>query len=132
MAAVSFVCVTSDVDPKDVERRWLERLPRFKAVPGLMQKMYGYDEATGDVCRTYFFENGEVLAAHRGSELAKTIAGAYDAVDVRVEKYSVLCSLWPDRGPFTDVAPPDAWPSEEVCRRSAPGARLTPLREEFR
>ena len=108
MAEVLFVRVKSDVDPEDLERRLLERFPRFKAVPGLTQKVYGRDEATGDVCGIYFFENDEALAAYRGSELAKTIASAYDAVEVRVEKYSVLYSLWPDRGPFTDVAPADA------------------------
>jgi hypothetical protein len=102
MAAVLFVRVKSEVEPAELERRLFERLPRFKAVPGLMQKVYGRDDATGDVCGIYFFERAEALAAFRSSELAKSIASAYEAVDVQRETYSVLTSLWPDRGPFTD------------------------------
>ena len=63
------------------------------------------DEATGDACGIYFFESEEALVAFRRSELAQTIASAYEAVDVRPETYSVLYSLWPERGPLPDTAP---------------------------
>lgn len=102
MAKILFVRVRSNLDMEELERRLLERMPRFRAVPGLAQKLYGRDEATGDVCGVYFFESDEALAAFRESELAKTIASAYEAVDVRPEAYSVLHSLWPDRGPLED------------------------------
>ena len=101
MAAILFVRINSDLDPQEFERRLAERRPRFRDVPGLVQKIYGRDRATGDVCGIYFFESDDALAAFRETELARTIPGAYEAVDVRREVYEVLYPLWPERGPFT-------------------------------
>ena len=100
MAAVLYVRVKSKLDEKELERRMLERQPRFLDVPGLIQKIYGRDEATGDVCGIYFFETQEALEAFRDTELAQTIPTAYEAVEVRREVYDVLHSLRPERGPF--------------------------------
>jgi len=36
MATILFVRVKSDLDPKELERRLLERRPRFRDVPGLV------------------------------------------------------------------------------------------------
>jgi hypothetical protein len=98
--AILFVRIKSTLDPAEFDRRLLERRPRFQAVPGLTQKVYGRDPATGEVCGIYFFESAEALAAFRTSDLARTIPSAYEAVDVRREVYDVLYSLWPDRGPL--------------------------------
>jgi hypothetical protein len=103
MAAVLFVRIKSDLDVEELDRRLLERRPRFRDVPGLVQKIYGRDHATGDVCGIYFFETDEALAAFRDTELARTIPDAYEAIDVRREAYDVLYPLWPERGPFADV-----------------------------
>jgi hypothetical protein len=100
MAVVLFVRVKSDVDPAELERRVIERRPRFREVPGLVQKIYGRGEATGSWCGVYFFENREALLAYRESELAKTIASAYEATEVRPEAYEVMFPLYPDRGPI--------------------------------
>jgi hypothetical protein len=74
----------------------------------LVQKIYGRDDATGDVCGIYFFENEEALAAFRETELAQTIPEALEAVDGRREAYDVLYPLWPDRGPLSV----DSWIDE--------------------
>jgi hypothetical protein len=103
MAAILFVRIKSGLDAQEFERRLLERRPRFRDVPGLVQKLYGRDGATGDVCGIYFFESAEALAAYRETELARTIPTAYEAVDVRREAYDVLYPLWPERGPFADL-----------------------------
>jgi Putative mono-oxygenase ydhR len=100
MAAILFVRIKSRLEPKEFERRLLERRPRFLEVPGLVQKIYGRDSTTGDVCGIYFFENQAALAAFRETELAKTIPAAYEAVDVRREVYDVLYPLRTERGPF--------------------------------
>lgn len=50
MAAILFVRLKSQLDAKELERRLKERRPRFLKVPGLVQKIYGRDEITGDVC----------------------------------------------------------------------------------
>jgi hypothetical protein len=101
MGAILFVRITSDLDPREFERRLAERRPRFQEVPGLTQKVYGRD-TSGAVCGIYFFENGEALAAFRESELARTIPTAYEAIDVRREVYDVLYALWPERGPSAE------------------------------
>jgi hypothetical protein len=102
MAAILFVRIDSGLDAQEFDRRLLERRPRFREVPGLVQKIYGRDGVTGAVCGIYFFESSAALAAFRESELAKTIPTAYDAVDVRREVYDLLYALWPERGPFTE------------------------------
>lgn len=106
MPAILFVRITSGLDVQEFERRLLERRPRFSGVPGLLQKVYGRDGATGDVCGIYFFESREALDAFRETELARTIPTAYEAVEVRPEVYEVLYSLWPDRGPFAESGRP--------------------------
>jgi hypothetical protein len=103
MAAVLFVRIKSGLDAAEFDRRLLERRPRFREVSGLVQKIYGRDATTGDVCGIYFFDSGEALTAFRETELARTIPAAYEAVDVRREAYELLYSLWPERGPFAVV-----------------------------
>ena len=99
MAAILFVRAKSRLDEKELERRLVERRPRFHEVPGLVQKIYGRDGATGDVCGIYFFENQAALAEFRETELAKTIPTAYEVIDIRLEVYEVLYPLHPERGP---------------------------------
>jgi hypothetical protein len=102
MATILFVRVKSDLDPEELERRVLERRPRFHEVPGLVQKIYGRDEASGDVCGIYFFEDKKALADFRETELAKTIPEAYEATDIRREVFEILYPLHPDRGPLSE------------------------------
>ena len=102
MATVLFVRVKSDLDPTELERRLIERRPRFLDVPGLVQKIYGRDESTGDVCGIYFFKDQKALAEFRETELAKTIPAAYEATEIRREVYEVLYPLHPERGPITE------------------------------
>ena len=102
MAAILFVRVKSQLDEKELELRLIERRPRFYAVPGLVQKFYGKDKQSGDVCGIYFFETQEALDAFRETELAKTIPTAYEATDIRREVYDVLYPLWPERGPLAE------------------------------
>jgi hypothetical protein len=99
MAAILFVRIKSRLSAEEFERRANERLPRFREVPGLIQKIYGRDEATGDACGIYFFEDGNALAAFRESELARTIPAAYEATDVRPEVFDVMFPLHPEKGP---------------------------------
>jgi hypothetical protein len=101
MATILFVRIKSDIEPRELERRVIERRPEFRKVPGLVQKIYGRNEATGDWCGIYFFESQQALAAFRETELAKTIATAYEATEVRREIYEFMYPLHPERGPLT-------------------------------
>jgi hypothetical protein len=100
MEHVLFVRISSELDPEELDRRLIERRPRFLEVPGLVQKIYGRDPDTGDVCGIYFFESADALAAFRDSELAQTIPTAYESTTVRREVYQVLYPLRPQQGPF--------------------------------
>jgi hypothetical protein len=102
MATVFFVRAKSGLDPAELERRMIERRPRFRDVPGLVQKIYGRDESTGDVCGIYFFENKKALAEFRETELAKTIPTAYEVTEIRLEVYEMLYPLYPERGPIPE------------------------------
>jgi hypothetical protein len=102
MATVLFVRVKSELEPAELERRLMERRPRFLEVPGLVQKIYGRDESTGDVCGIYFFEDRNALARFRETELAKTIPSAYEATETRREVYEVIYPLYPERGPISE------------------------------
>jgi hypothetical protein len=101
MPSVLFVRIKSDLDPEELERRAVERRPRFVDVPGLLQKIYGRDDATGDLCGIYFFTDRATLERYRESELAQTIPSAYEATEVRREVYELMFPLHPERGPFT-------------------------------
>ena len=102
MSVILFVRIKTDLGVDELERRLLERRPSFLEVPGLIQKIYGRDPGTGDACGIYFFESPEALASFRETELAKTIAGAYEATEVRREVFEVLCPLRSDVGPIGD------------------------------
>lgn len=95
-----FVRLKSNLDKAALERCVNERKPRFLEVPGLIQKIYGRDERTGEVCGICFFENKESLAAYRETDLARTIPTAYETAEVRIEVYDVLFPLRSERGPL--------------------------------
>lgn len=104
MAKILYVRVKSELERSEFDRRLRERRPRFREVPGLLQKVYGRDPETGDVCGIYFFDSAESLTQFKESDLARSIPEAYEAVEVRTEVYDVLYSLRPERGPVSDVA----------------------------
>ena len=99
MSFVLFVRIKSDLEFEELERRLIERKSSFLKVPGLVQKIFGHDPASGDICGIYFFESQEALAAYRDTRLAKSIPDAYEATDVRREVFEVLYSLRPEKGP---------------------------------
>ena len=102
MASILYVRAKSQLRDEELNKILMERKPRFKEVPGLLQKVYGRDKSTGEVCGIYFFETEKALKEFSETELAKTIASAYEVVELRNEVYNVLYSLYPDRGPFTE------------------------------
>lgn len=102
MASILYVRITSELEPAELERRLIERRPRFEQVSGLIQKIYARDKASGDVCGIYFFEDQASLSAFGETELAKTIPTAYEAKEVRREVYEVLYPLYSGRGPIDE------------------------------
>lgn len=58
-----------------------ERAPAFRALPGLIQKYYVRRQGEGEIAGVYLWDSMESLAAYRASELARSIAAAYQAVE---------------------------------------------------
>lgn len=102
MGKILFVRAKSTLDEAELNKRLNERKPSFLDVPGLVQKIYGRDQSSGDVCGIYFFENQTALDKYRESELAKTIPTAYEVSEIRMEIYNMLYPLHPDRGPISE------------------------------
>lgn len=99
MAVILFVRIKSNLEDDELKHRLDERKPRFLDVPGLLQKIYGKDEETGDVCGIYFFEDQVALEDYHETMLAESNSAAYEVQEIRQEAYDVLYSLRPDQGP---------------------------------
>ena len=82
------------LDDTQVRRLLEERLPQFRAVPGLIQKYYARERATGDYIGVYLFDSEESLLRYRSSDLARSIPGVYEVVgSPRVEMLEMLFKL---------------------------------------
>src|SRR5829696_6456350 len=92
---IHFVRFKTQLPEEEVQRIMEERAPRFRREePGLVQKYYGYEPQSGAFCGCYIFDSEESRQALRQSELTRTIPGAYQAEEVRVEAYEVLFPLY--------------------------------------
>lgn len=68
----------SKLSKAELERRYQERMPQFRDVPGLVQKYYSYNEATGEWAGIYLWESEEALAGYLESDLKNSIPAAYE------------------------------------------------------
>jgi quinol monooxygenase YgiN len=63
-----------------------ERSEQFRTLNGLLQKYYTQDASTGEWCGIYLWDSIAALEAFRASELAHSIAAAYQVIGTpRVE-----------------------------------------------
>ncbi len=84
---VKFKSALSD---SEVMRIMQERAPRFRALPGLIQKYYGHEKETGEFTGIYVWDSEQSLREYRDSELARTIPEAYRAEgQPRIEIFEV-------------------------------------------
>jgi heme-degrading monooxygenase HmoA len=75
----------------DLERRYKERMPNFRAVPGLLQKYYSYDASTKEWAGIYLWDSEESAAAYLESDLRKTIPSAYALTEPpRIERFPIV------------------------------------------
>ncbi len=81
----------SDLPYEELERRYKERMPQFREVPGLVQKYYSVDESTGEWAGIYLWDSEESLAAYLESDLRRTIPSAYELTEPpRVERFPIV------------------------------------------
>lgn len=71
-----------------------QRAPQFRALTGLVQKYYLFDEAKGEFGGLYMWDSAESFKAFRESELRATIAEAYKLEgEARIEVYQNMLTL---------------------------------------
>lgn len=89
----------SELSPEEFERRYKERMPRFRDIPGLVQKYYAHDESTNTWAGIYLWDSEESLAGYLESDLRKSIASAYELTEPpRIERYPIVDVLRPEVG----------------------------------
>lgn len=83
----------------DFEEMWdvvEERMPRFREVPGLVQKVYLWDDEAEEISGLYLFEDADSLEAFLASDLRKTIADAYQVQgEPEARRWTVPDTLFP-------------------------------------
>lgn len=81
----------SALSREEMDRRYKERMPQFRALPGLVQKYYSYDETTGEWAGIYLWDSEDSLAAYLESDLRKTIPSAYELTGPpQIERYPIV------------------------------------------
>jgi heme-degrading monooxygenase HmoA len=94
MMIIQTVKFRSGLSEEAVRRVMEERAPQFRALPGLLQKWYVREPATGEFSGVYVWDSDESLRAFRASDLARTIPAAYEVLaPPRVETFEVLFPL---------------------------------------
>lgn len=88
------VKLQSALPREELERRMEERAPQFRAIEGLEQKYYLAGPEEGWYGGFYIWRSAGDVAEYRESELAATIASAYECVGTpEVTVYEIITPL---------------------------------------
>lgn len=92
-AIIQIVKAKTELPEEEFLRRAREREPQFEELPGLIQKYY-IKLGQGEYGGVYIWDSAESLKAFKESELAATIAQAYEVVEApSVEIADILFQL---------------------------------------
>ena len=88
------VRLKTELDRAEIERIMKERAPEFRALEGLQQKYYLEGQEPGEYGGFYLWRSLDDVVKYRGSELASTIAAAYQGVgEPSVDVFKVVMPL---------------------------------------
>ena len=91
---LQIIKLKSNLPEAELLKRAKEREPRFKAIPGLLQKYYVRLGQAGEYGGVYVWDSPESLQAYRDSDLAKSIPGAYEITEApNIELMDILFQL---------------------------------------
>lgn len=102
---VSLVRFRSRLGDDEVQELFEERSDRYRSVPGLVEKLYLRFRDTGEVGAVYVWETEEDLERFRESELARTIAIAYQVEGVPSSEVAEVCLVVRPPRLFPGAAP---------------------------
>lgn len=71
----------SELDAAALTKRYEERMSAYRAVPGLLQKYYCYDEANDEWAGVHIWESRDAMNAFVGTELQVSIPTAYQLIN---------------------------------------------------
>lgn len=95
---VLLVKFKSSLPREEAVRRYQERFPKYRKVPGLLQKYYLHDPKTDEWGGLYLWDSQASLDAFMTSDLRETIAETYQFIGApRIETASVTDVLRPER-----------------------------------
>lgn len=88
----------SALSVEELTKRYTERLPLFRNLPGLLQKYYIYDPVSQEWGGVYLWDSQDSLERYKASDLCKSIAEAYQVRGtLRIEVSGVVDVLRPER-----------------------------------
>lgn len=91
---VQIIKLKSNLEEKELLRRSKERIPRFEAIPGLIEKYYVRTGEPGEYAGIYIWESKSRIEAFKASSLAKSIPEAYEVVEApAIEIMDVLMHI---------------------------------------
>ncbi len=97
---IQIVKFKSALSEAEIRQVMEDRAPQFRALPGLLQKYYMRETQTGEVGAVYIWDSEESVRAYRQSDLARTTASAYKAVEQpRIELFETIFTLRPEKLP---------------------------------
>jgi heme-degrading monooxygenase HmoA len=86
----------TSLTPDELERRYKERIPDYRALPGLIQKYYLHDPSSDEWGGLYLWDSQESLDEFMESDLRKSIPETYQFVGApRIETVNVIEPLRP-------------------------------------
>jgi len=83
---------------EELKKRYTERMPQFRALPGLLQKYYVHDPISQEWGGVYLWDSQESLEQYKASDLRKSIPETYQIIGTpRIEVCEVIDVLRPER-----------------------------------
>lgn len=89
-----YVKLKTSLTEEEMTKRAHAREPEFEALPGLVQKYYIKTGNEGEFGGVYIWDSEESLEEYKNSDLRKSIAEAYDAIEPpQIERVDIMFQL---------------------------------------